>query len=77
MNILNTKHIGLSILFVFAFCLNLNAQKPRKIFNYLQENHPTSSVLEYSIISADKEYDNKDKLLLEFFLGSTLNYKHI
>ena len=37
MNILNTKHIGLSFMIEFSFCLNLNAQKPRKIFNYLQE----------------------------------------
>ena len=66
MNILNTKHLGLSIIFIFSFCLNLNAQKPIKIFTYLQDNQLTLAVEEYSKISADKEYDNEDKILFSF-----------
>jgi hypothetical protein len=66
MNILNTKHLGLSILILLAFCLNLNAQKPRKIFNYLQENQLTLAVEEYGKITLDKEYDNEDKVLFTY-----------
>ena len=66
MNILNTKHLVLSILFLFTLCLNLNAQKPRKIFNYLQENQLPLAVEEYNKISSDKDYDNDDKVLFAY-----------
>ena len=66
MNILQSKHLGLSILFLFTLCLNLNAQKPKKIFNYLQENQLTLAVEEYNKISSDKDYDNDDKVLFTY-----------
>ncbi len=66
MNILNTKHLVLSILFLFTLCLNLNAQKPKKIFNYLQENQLPLAVEEYNKISSDKDYDNDDKVLFAY-----------
>jgi hypothetical protein len=51
---------------LFVFCLNLNAQKPRKTFNYLQENQLTLAVEEYNKISRDKDYDNEDKVLFAY-----------
>jgi hypothetical protein len=63
---MNFKITVLSVLFIFSFCLNVNAQKPRKIFNYLQENQLTLAVEEYNKISSDKEYDNDDKVLFAY-----------
>ncbi len=66
MNILNTKNLVLSILFLLSFCLNLNAQKPKKIFNFLQENQLSLAVEEYNKISSDKEYDKEEKVLFAY-----------
>ena len=50
----------------FLASINISAQKPRKIFNYLQENQLSLAVEEYNKISADKEYDNDDKVLFAY-----------
>ena len=63
---MNFKITVLSVLFIFSFCLNVNAQKARKIFNYLQENQLSLAVEEYNKISSDKEYDNDDKVLFAY-----------
>ena len=60
------KHLGLSILLLFIFCLNINAQKPKKIFNYIQDNQLTLAVEEYNKIYSDKDYDNEDKVLFAY-----------
>lgn len=46
-------------------CLHLQAQKPKKIFNYLLENNLNLAIEEYEKIQADKEYDDDDKKLFE------------
>jgi hypothetical protein len=63
---MNFKIIVLCVIFLFSFCLNLNAQKPKKIFNYLQENQLSLAVEEYNKISSDKDYDNDDKVLFAY-----------
>jgi hypothetical protein len=59
MNILKTKYLVINILFLFSFYLNTNAQKPRKIFNYLQDNQLNLAIEEYNKIVSNKEYDNE------------------
>ena len=66
MNILNNNALSIIILFSCIFSFNLNAQKPKKIFNYLQENQLSLAVEEYNKISTDKEYDNEDKVLFAY-----------
>ena len=63
---MNFKITVLSVLFIFSFCLNVNSQKARKIFNYLQENQLSLAVEEYNKISSDKEYDNDKKVLFSY-----------
>ena len=46
-------------------CLHLQAQKPKKIFNYLLENNLNLAIEEYEKIQVDKEYDEDDKKLFE------------
>ena len=60
-----SNSIILLALFVL-FSFQILAQKPRKIFNYLQENQLTLAFEEYNKISSDKEYDKDDKVLFSY-----------
>lgn len=60
------KFLVILILLEFAFSLNTNAQKPKKIFNYLQENKLNIAIEEYNKISNDKKYDDDEKVLFVY-----------
>ena len=49
MSTLNLKTSGLSILFLFTFWVNLNAQRPKKIFKYIKENKIDFAINQYNI----------------------------
>jgi hypothetical protein len=55
----------LILFFIFFSNGELNAQKPKKIFSYLQENNLNLALEEYDKFKFDKVYDADKKLLFE------------
>jgi hypothetical protein len=58
------KRFFLIFLLLTISCSSI-AQKPRKIFSYLQENNLNLALEEYAKIKTDKVYDADKKLLFE------------
>ncbi len=63
MNII--KLIYITIFTILISSIDCYAQKPRKIFSYLQENNLNLALEEYAKIKSDKVYDADKKLLFE------------
>jgi hypothetical protein len=53
------------IIFFILICFQIIAQKPKKIFSYLQNKQLILAVEEYNKISKDIEYDNEEKMLFK------------
>jgi hypothetical protein len=55
------------LLFLIGIIISLGsfAQKPKKIFSFLQEGKLQEAMEEYNLISSEKKYNNEDKVLFE------------
>lgn len=60
------QHKILLIVTFFLVIVNVSAQKPRKIYKYIQENQLNLAVDEYNKMAWDKEYDNDEKVLFSY-----------
>ncbi len=63
MNII--KIINITIFTILISSIDCYAQKPRKIFSYLQENNLNLALEEYAKIKTNKAYDTDEKILFE------------
>ena len=54
-------------LFLIGIIISISsfAQKPKKIFSFLEEGKLQEAMEEYNLISSEKKYDNEDKILFE------------